>query len=128
MIDVRAFALAIAAQLLLVACGTAPAQFSANESCDLPPNVWLPIPSPAERELLLGLPEQRSGQPAREHFVPSIAQQEAWFQDSRGNLQACIYNPIKRLSCFSDELTTIIFTKTGGSWVAGPTLQQFCIS
>jgi hypothetical protein len=126
MIDVRAFT--AAALLLLVACSTSPVQFSANESCDLPPNVWSPISTPAEREFLLGLPEQRSGQPVREHLVASSAQREAWLQDSRGNLQACIYNPSKRLSCYSDELTTIIFTKTDSSWVAGPTLRHFCIS
>jgi hypothetical protein len=128
MINVRAFVFTVSALVLLVACSTAPPQFSANESCDLPPNVWYPIPSPAEREFLLGLPEQRTGQPVREHFVTSGAQREAWLQDSRGNLQACIYNPSKRSSCDSDELITIIFTKTERSWVAGPTLQHFCIS
>jgi hypothetical protein len=126
MIEVRAFA--TAALLFLAGCSTSPAQFSANESCDLPPNVWSPISTPVEREILLGLPKQRSGQPVREHLVASSAQREAWLQDSRGNLQACIYNPLKRLSCYSDELTTIIFTKTENSWVAGPALQHFCIS
>jgi hypothetical protein len=126
MIDVRAFSASFV--LLLSGCNAVPTHFTANESCDLPANVWSQVPTPAEREILLGLPDKRSSQPVRDYFVASSVQQEAWFQDSRGNLQACIYNPTKRLSCFSDELTTVIFTKTEGSWVAGPTGHHFCIS
>jgi hypothetical protein len=63
----------------------------------------------------------------REHFIASNLQREAWLRDSNGNWQACIYNPSSRLSCYGSELTTVIFMKTDGSWVAGPTLQIFCI-
>jgi hypothetical protein len=124
MIDVRAFT--AAALLLLAGCSTAPVQYSANESCNLPPNVWYPIPTPPEREFLLGLPEPGSERPVHERFVASSSQQEAWLRDSSGNLQACIYNPSKRLSCYSHELTTIVFTKTESSWVAGGTAQTLC--
>jgi hypothetical protein len=125
MINVRA--LTTVALLLISGCSTTPVEFSANESCNLPPNVWHQIPTPAERDLLLGLPEPGSGQPVRERFVTSSAHREAWLQDSSGNLKACIYNPSKPLSCYSHELTTVVFTKAEKSWVAGPTLQVICV-
>jgi len=125
MINVRAST--TVALLLLSGCSTTPVEFSANESCNLPPNVWHPIPTPPEREFLIGLPEPGSGQAVRKRFVASSAQREAWLRDSSGNLQACIYNPLKPLSCYSGELIRVVFTKTEGSWVAGPTLQDICI-
>jgi hypothetical protein len=126
MIAVRVFTTVLLP--LLAACSSTPAQFSANESCNLPPNVWHQIPTPTDRDLLLGLVEPASGQPVREHFVSSRAQREAWLQDASGNLKACIYNPSQALSCYSGELTTVVFTKTDESWVAGPTLQGICVN
>jgi hypothetical protein len=124
MINLRA--VTAAASLLLAACNTTPVEFSANESCNLPPNLWFQVPTPTEREVLLGLPEPGSANPVGKRFVASSAQREAWLKDSSGNLKACIYNPRKALSCYSRELITIDFTKAGGSWVAGPTLQGIC--
>jgi hypothetical protein len=125
MIAVRVFTAVLLP--LLAACASTPVEFSANESCNLPPNVWHQIPMPAERDLLLGQSEPVSGRPVREHFVISGVQREAWLQDASGNLKACIYNPSKAHSCYSGELTTVVFTKTDAFWVAGPTLQGICV-
>ena len=125
MINVRAFT--AVALLLVTGCSTTPVHFSANESCNLPPNVWHQIPMPSERDVLLGLPEPGDGKPVGRRFIASSAQREAWLQNSSGNLKACIYNPLKALSCYSRELITIDFTKTDGIWVAGPTLEGICI-
>jgi hypothetical protein len=124
MIQVRAF---VAASLLLLAgCSTMPVEHSANESCNLPPNVWHQIATPSNREFLLGLPEPSGRRPVGERLGFSAVQREAWLEDSNGNLQACIYNPMKPLSCYSGELTTVVFTKTEASWMAGPTTQHIC--
>ena len=119
-------ALAFVCLLLVAGCNTTPVMFSANESCNLPPNVWHQTPVPPERELLLGLPEKTMGNPVRESFVATSAQQEAWFQDSKGNLQACIYNPLNRRSCSGGELALVVFTKTETTWEAGPTMKVMC--
>jgi hypothetical protein len=107
-------------------CASTPRTFGANDSCDLPPNVWREVPAPAERESLLGLPESATGKPVRQVSVATAAQLEAWLQDANGNLQLCIYNPRKRLSCYSGELATTTFTRVKGIWRAGATMRIFC--
>jgi hypothetical protein len=124
MIDVRALTAVV--PLLFGGCITTPAEFSANESCNLAPNVWYQVETPAERELLLGLAEPGGARPVRERFVASGAQREAWLQDSNGNLKACLYNPLQPRSCYTRELITVAFTKSEVSWVAGPTVHGIC--
>jgi hypothetical protein len=113
--------------LLLSACTTMRVEFSANASCNLPSDVWREIPTPDERDLLLGLPDPDSGQPVRDHFVASRAQREAWFQNAAGHLKACIFNPLKPNSCYSRELITVDFVNFAESWVADSPLQHICI-
>jgi len=65
--------------------------------------------------------------PVREFFVAKNTQREAWFEDSNRNLQACLYNPLKHMSCYGGELNRVIFTRLESSWEAGPTMQIQCI-
>jgi len=125
MISVRS--LTAVSMVLLGACSTTRVEYSANESCNLPSNVWRQIQTPTERDSLLALPDPVSGQPLRNDFVASGAQQEAWLEDTGGNLMACIYSPSERLSCYSRGFVTISFAKTDGTWVAGPVTQVVCV-
>jgi hypothetical protein len=113
--------------LVLSGCQVAPEPITANKSCDLAPNVWRQIDTPSNREALLELPEPMMKRPVREFFEATSSQREAWFEDSNSNLQACLYNPSKRMSCYGRELDLVVFTRHEASWVAGPTRQVFCV-
>jgi hypothetical protein len=113
--------------LVIAGCQTAPVPITANQSCDLAPNVWKQVETPSNRDVLLGLPEQTMKKPVRESFRATGVMREAWFEDSKSNLQACLYNPSNRMSCYGGELHLIVFTRHESSWEAGPTMQVSCI-
>jgi len=112
--------------LVVSGCHVTPTPITANQSCNLPPNVWRQIDTPSNRDALLELPEQTVKRPVRESFVATSVQQEAWFEDLQGNLQACLYNPMKRMSCEGRDLQLVIFTRHESSWEAGPSLEIQC--
>src|SRR5688572_12275722 len=106
-----------ATALVLMSCRTAPVVLDAYDGCNVAPNVWREIPSPAEREALFDLPEKVSARPVREHFYAAEGQREVWFEDAARNLQACIYNPTT--SCYGGGRRLVVFTRLESSWEAG---------
>jgi hypothetical protein len=119
-------------RILLIAavvsgCQVVPAPIIANQSCGLAPKVWRQIDTPSNREALAELPEQITKRPVRETFEATSSQREAWFEDSGGNLQACLYNPLKPMSCYGRELNLVVFMRHDASWLAGPTRQVVCV-
>ena len=81
---------------------------------------------PLNRDVLFALPEEVSKKPVRDLFRASVTQREAWFEDTKHNLQVCLYNPTKVSSCYSGELYKVVFTRLESSWIAGPVVQSIC--
>ena len=108
-------------------CHVGPAPITAHQSCGLAPNVWQHIDTPSNRDALFKLLEQTTRKPVAETFEASMSQREEWFADSSGNLQACLFNPTNRMSCYQRELHLVVFLRNESSWVAGPTRQALCV-
>src|SRR5262245_9970901 len=95
--------------LAVSGCQTIPEPIAANQSCNLPSNIWQQTDTPPNRDALMELPEETLKSPVRASFVAKSSQREAWFEDASRNLQACIYNPLKPMSCYGGELKLIVF-------------------
>ncbi|WP_188642792.1 hypothetical protein [Blastomonas marina] len=112
---------AFAGMLLLAGCVPAKelhrsAELSTNQLCQLPPNLWREVGSPANREALLGLPLPSTDVSVLDSFKPQADVQEAWFESGEGDrLQLCQYTSAQ--SCYDDGLLRRVeFRKLNSSW------------
>ena len=114
----------VVALVALAACVSTPVTLGPNQRCDLPLDVWRQVPTPPERELLLGLPDKVTQKPIREHYVPTNVQREAWFQGPNGALQACLYDPHERIPCVTTQVT---FIRVNSKWEVESDMQTACL-
>lgn len=116
---------AIVAVACLPSCRTTPGLAATPQvACGLAPDIWHEVETPAEREVLLRLPEKTTQRPIGEYLAATADQREVWFEDANHGLQACVYDPIN--TCRGGGRRNVVFSKLKDSWVTGEYTQTFC--